>query len=31
MKQKIIKMYADWLNALMFEAERLAREEYARS
>jgi hypothetical protein len=31
MKQKIVKMYEDWLNALMFEAERLAREEYARS
>lgn len=31
MKQKIVKMYEDWLNALKFEAERLAREDYARS
>jgi hypothetical protein len=30
-KREIVKMYQDWLDALKFEAERIAREEYARS
>lgn len=30
-KRDIVKMYEDWLAALKFEAERIAREEYARS
>lgn len=30
-KQAVLKMYADWLEALKFEAERIAREEKARS
>jgi len=31
MKQAIVAMYQDWFEALKFEAERLAREESARS
>jgi len=30
-RQAIVKMYQDWLEALKFEAERIAREELARS
>ena len=30
-KQAVVKMYADWFEALKFEAERLAREAAARS
>ncbi len=30
-KQAVLKMYADWFEALKFEAERIAREEKARS
>lgn len=30
-RQAIVKMYEDWLGALKFEAERIAREERARS
>ena len=31
LRQGIVKMYQDWLEALKFEAERIAREERARS
>ncbi len=30
-KQAVVKMYQEWLEALKLEAERIAREEYARS
>ncbi len=31
MKKDIVKMYADWLDALKIEAEKVAREQHARS
>ena len=31
LRQGIVKMYQEWLEALKFEAERIAREEKARS